>query len=85
ADARAIEDAGAFAIVLEAVPPDVAEQVTREVNVPTIGIGAGAACDGQILVCTDLLGMSRGHAPRFVKRYAELGDAIVAAASRYVE
>jgi 3-methyl-2-oxobutanoate hydroxymethyltransferase len=85
ADARALEEAGAYAIVLEAVPPDVAEQVTRVVSVPTIGIGAGPACDGQVLVCTDLLGMSRDHAPRFAKRYAELGDAIVRAAASYVE
>jgi|HubBroStandDraft_6_1064221.scaffolds.fasta_scaffold132411_1 3-methyl-2-oxobutanoate hydroxymethyltransferase len=83
-DARALEDAGAYAIVLEAVPPDVAKQVTAAVGVPTIGIGAGAACDGQVLVCTDLLGMSRGHSPRFAKRYAELGDAIVDAMQRYV-
>ncbi len=85
ADARAIEEAGAYAIVLEAIPPDVAAEVTRTVGVPTIGIGAGALCDGQVLVCTDLLGMSRGHAPRFAKRYAELGDAIVAATRRYVD
>jgi 3-methyl-2-oxobutanoate hydroxymethyltransferase len=85
ADARAIEDAGAYAIVLEAIPPDVAEDVTGAVSVPTIGIGAGAACDGQVLVCTDLLGMSRGHSPRFAKRYAELGDAIVAAVRTYVD
>ncbi len=84
ADARALEEAGAYAIVLEAVPPDVAEDVTAAVGVPTIGIGAGAACDGQVLVCTDLLGMSRGHAPRFAKRYAELGDAIVDAVKHYV-
>jgi len=83
-DAVALEEAGVYAIVLEAVPPDVAEQVTSTVGVPTIGIGAGAACDGQVLVCTDLLGMSRGHAPRFTKRYAELGDAIVDAMQRYV-
>jgi 3-methyl-2-oxobutanoate hydroxymethyltransferase len=84
ADARAIEDAGAYAIVLEAIPPDVAEEVTEAVGVPTIGIGAGVGCDGQVLVCTDLLGMSRGHAPRFAKRYAELGDAVVAAVRSYV-
>jgi 3-methyl-2-oxobutanoate hydroxymethyltransferase len=83
-DAVALEEAGVYAIVLEAVPPDVAEQVTAAVGVPTIGIGAGAACDGQVLVCTDLLGMSRGHAPRFAKRYAELGDTIVDAMQRYV-
>ena len=86
ADARALQDAGVFAIVLEAVPPDVAARVTAEVSVPTIGIGAGASCDGQVLVCTDLLGMSRGHAPKFAKRYAELGDAIVDATARaYVD
>jgi 3-methyl-2-oxobutanoate hydroxymethyltransferase len=84
ADAKAIEEAGAYAIVLEAIPPDVARQVTAAVGVPTIGIGAGPGCDGQVLVCTDLLGMSRGHAPKFAKRFAELGDAIVHAASQYV-
>jgi 3-methyl-2-oxobutanoate hydroxymethyltransferase len=83
-DAQALEEAGVYAIVLEAVPPDVAGQVTAAVAVPTIGIGAGPACDGQVLVCTDLLGMSRGHAPRFAKRYAELGNAIVDAMQRYV-
>jgi 3-methyl-2-oxobutanoate hydroxymethyltransferase len=85
ADARALEAAGAYAIVLEAIPPDVARQVTAAVGVPTIGIGAGTGCDGQVLVCTDLLGMSRGHAPKFAKRFAEVGDAIVAATTRYVE
>lgn len=85
ADAKAIEEAGAYAIVLEAIPPDVAAEVTASIGIPTIGIGAGASCDGQVLVCTDLLGMSRGHAPKFAKRYAELGDAIVAATRRYVE
>jgi 3-methyl-2-oxobutanoate hydroxymethyltransferase len=84
ADARALEEAGAYAIVLEAIPPDVARQVTAAVGIPTIGIGAGAECDGQVLVCTDFLGMSRGHAPKFAKRYAELGDAIVNAAATYV-
>ena len=84
ADAKALEDAGVYAVVLEAVPPDVAEEVTRSVGVPTIGIGAGAGCDGQVLVCTDLLGMSRGHAPKFAKHYAELGDAVVDAVRRYV-
>jgi 3-methyl-2-oxobutanoate hydroxymethyltransferase len=84
-DARILEQAGAFCIVLEAVPPDVAERVTSEVTIPTIGIGAGPACDGQVLVCTDLLGMSRGHSPKFAKRYAELGDAAVAAMRAYAE
>jgi 3-methyl-2-oxobutanoate hydroxymethyltransferase len=84
-DARVLAEAGAFCIVLEAIPPDVAERVTAEVSVPTIGIGAGPACDGQVLVCTDLLGMSRGHRPKFAKRYAELGDAAVAAVKAYVD
>lgn len=85
ADAKAIEEAGAYALVLEAIPPDLAEEVTAAVGIPTIGIGAGAGCDGQVLVCTDLLGMSREHSPRFAKRYAELGDAVVAATRQYVE
>ena len=83
-DARALEDAGAFTIVIEAVPPDVAARVTAAVTVPTIGIGAGPECDGQVLVCTDLLGLSRGQGPKFVKRYAELGDLVVQAVSSYV-
>ncbi|HEY4013650.1 MAG TPA: 3-methyl-2-oxobutanoate hydroxymethyltransferase [Polyangiaceae bacterium] len=83
ADAKALEAAGAYAIVLEAIPPDVAERVTAEVGVPTIGIGAGPACDGQVLVCTDLLGMSLDPSPRFVKRYAELGRTIVDAVRAY--
>jgi 3-methyl-2-oxobutanoate hydroxymethyltransferase len=85
ADARALDEAGAFAIVLEAIPPDVAARVTASVSVPTIGIGAGAACDGQVLVCTDLLGMARGHSPKFAKHFAELGDQIVGAVRAYVD
>jgi 3-methyl-2-oxobutanoate hydroxymethyltransferase len=85
ADARALEEAGVYAIVLEAIPPDVAAEVTAAVSVPTLGIGAGPSCDGQVLVCTDLLGMSRGHSPKFAKRFAELGDAIVGAMKSYVD
>jgi len=90
ADARALEEAGAFMIVLEAIPPDVAAQVTAAVSVPTIGIGAGVECDGQVLVCTDLLGMMPSSAPgfkapKFAKRFAEVGDTAVAAFQRYVE
>jgi len=85
ADAKALEEAGAYAIVLEAIPPDLAAKVTASVGVPTIGIGAGPQCDGQVLVCTDLLGMGRGHSPKFAKAYAQLGDAIVAATRRYVD
>ena len=66
------------------MPPDLASEVTAAVGVPTIGIGAGAGCDGQVLVCTDLLGMTPGHTPKFAKRYAELGDAVVGAVQRYV-
>lgn len=84
-DARALEQAGVFAIVLEAIPPDVAARITETVGVPTIGIGAGRACDGQVLVCTDFLGLSRGHAPKFAKRYAELGDAVVEATRAYID
>ena len=83
-DARALEEAGAYSIVLEAIPPDVAAEITAAVHVPTIGIGAGASCDGQVLVISDLLGLARGQSPRFVKRYAELGDAVVRAVSAYV-
>ena len=85
ADALALEQAGAYALVLEAMPAEVAERVTRAVRVPTIGIGSGSGCDGQVLVCTDLLGMSRGKAPKFVKRFAELADVIVGATKAYVE
>ena len=83
-DARALQQAGAYAIVLEAIPPDLAAQLTAELDIPTIGIGAGPSCDGQILVSTDLLGMSRGHSPKFAKHFAELGDAIVQAVQTYV-
>ena len=85
ADAKAIEEAGAYALVLEAIPPDLAAKVTAAAGIPTIGIGAGPRCDGQVLVCTDLLGMTRGHAPKFAKAYGQLGDAIVAATRRYVD
>ena len=84
-DSLALQGAGCFAIVLEAVPSTVAEAATRALGVPTIGIGAGRATDGQVLVWHDMLGFYEGHAPRFVKRYAELGDAIVEALGRYAE
>jgi 3-methyl-2-oxobutanoate hydroxymethyltransferase len=84
-DARALEAAGCFSLVLEAVPAPVAERITRELSIPTIGIGAGAACDGQVLVWHDLLGLYEGHAPRFVKRYADLGTEIRRALEAYAE
>ena len=82
-DAQALQDAGAFAIVLESVPSELARRVTAQVAVPTIGIGAGAECDGQILVSHDMLGLSAGHIPSFVKEYARLADAVVRAAEAY--
>ena len=85
ADAQALEAAGAFAVVLEAVPSDVARVVTGEIGIPTIGIGAGPHCDGQILVSHDMLGLFDGFVPPFVHQYAHLADTIVAAAQAYVE
>jgi len=84
-DALALEAAGCFSIVLEAVPPAVAQAATRALTVPTIGIGAGKDTDGQVLVWHDMLGFYEGRAPRFVKRYAELGDAIAEALEQYAE
>jgi 3-methyl-2-oxobutanoate hydroxymethyltransferase len=84
-DALGLQDAGCFAIVLEAVPPPVARAATQALGVPTIGIGAGGDTDGQVLVWHDMLGYYEGHAPRFVKRYAELGETIVEALGRYAE
>lgn len=75
-DAKALEDAGAFAVLMEMTDPECAKAVTNAVRVPTIGIGAGSACDGQVLVCSDLLGMS-SFTPKFAKRYAEIGRQIV--------
>jgi len=83
-DALALEQAGAFCIVLEAIPPDVAARITEVVSIPTIGIGAGNACDGQVLVSTDLLGLSRGHVPKFAKQFADLGQQAVDAIGEYV-
>ena len=84
-DALALEATGCFAIVLEAVPAAVAARVTQALNVPTIGIGAGAACDGQVLVWHDLLGLYAGKAPRFVKRYADLATEAKRALESYVD
>lgn len=82
-DALALEKAGAFAVVLEAVPASVARTITERVNVPTIGIGAGPNCDGQVLVITDLLGLSAGRYPKFVKTYANLRRAITDAVQAF--
>jgi 3-methyl-2-oxobutanoate hydroxymethyltransferase len=84
-DALELEHVGCFAVVLEAVPAAVAAEITRRLTVPTIGIGAGADCDGQVLVYHDLLGLTEGHLPRFVKRYASLSLEIREALEAYVQ
>lgn len=83
-DARLLAEAGVFAIVLEGIPAEVAELVTAAVAIPTIGIGAGPHCDGQVLVWHDLLGLTEGLSPRFVRRYADVGAVIVEALTRFV-
>ena len=85
ADARALEQAGAFAVVLEAIPEDLAAKITNSLSIPTIGIGAGVHCDGQVLVLHDMLGIEGNVRPRFVKQYARLGDAIRKAVEEYAE
>jgi 3-methyl-2-oxobutanoate hydroxymethyltransferase len=84
ADADAVAEAGAFAIVLECVPADIAARITETLPIPTIGIGAGPYCDGQVLVSADLLGLFDEFRPKFVRRYAELGSLIKKAAAAYV-
>jgi len=84
-DARRVEDAGAFAVVLETIPAPLAQAVTEAVAIPTIGIGAGVHCDGQVLVCYDMLGLYEGLAPKFVKRYADGGVMVRDAISAYVD
>ena len=83
-DARAVEAAGAFSLVLESIPAEVAERITRELKIPTIGIGAGPACDGQVLVWHDLIGLSFGVDPKFVRRYADLRPLLEQAIGRFV-
>jgi 3-methyl-2-oxobutanoate hydroxymethyltransferase len=85
ADAHAVAEAGAFAVVLEMVPGDLAAQVTAELGIPTVGIGAGADCDAQVLVWQDMAGLRRGRLQRFVKQYANLAKIIGDAAAAYVE
>jgi 3-methyl-2-oxobutanoate hydroxymethyltransferase len=82
-DARGLEAAGCFSLVLEAVPAPVAGRITRDLSIPTIGIGAGPDCDGQVLVWHDLLGLYEGGAARFVKRYAEIGESIRTALTEF--
>ncbi|MBQ0905192.1 3-methyl-2-oxobutanoate hydroxymethyltransferase [Micromonospora sp. U21] len=85
ADARAVAEAGAFAVVLEMVPGEVAKQVTHELPIPTVGIGAGPATDAQVLVWQDMAGLRTGKAPRFVKRYADLSGALTDATRRFAD
>jgi 3-methyl-2-oxobutanoate hydroxymethyltransferase len=82
-DARAVEAAGAFSVVLESIPRELAARITAELKIPTIGIGAGPDCDGQVLVIHDLLGLTFGHQPKFARRYADVGEIISRAAAEY--
>lgn len=84
-DAKKVQEAGAFALVLEAVPAKLAEMITRQLTIPTIGIGAGNKCDGQVLVYQDMLGMFSDFTPKFVKQYANLGEIMKAAFRSYIE
>src|SRR5258706_10586323 len=84
-DARAVEAAGAFSVVLEAVPRELAAQITRELRIPTIGIGAGPDCDGQILVVHDMLGLIFDQTPKFARKYANVGEVIASAVRGYCE
>ena len=83
ADARAVEEAGAFAVVLECVPAKLAERISKELSIPTIGIGAGAGCDGQVLVYQDMLNMYGGFKPKFVKHFANIGEEMKKAFKQY--
>ena len=82
-DARAVQDAGAFMLVLEGIPADAAREITESLSIPTIGIGAGVHCDGQVLVCNDVLGMDLSFEPRFVKRFATLQTTVMEAVEAY--
>jgi 3-methyl-2-oxobutanoate hydroxymethyltransferase len=82
-DAEAVQDAGAFAVVMEMVPSEIAGQVTQKVTIPTISVGAGPHCDGQLLVWTDWAGFTRGRIPRFVKQYAQIGESLLEAARAF--
>ena len=85
ADALEVESAGAFSVVLEGIPSTISKKITKALTIPTIGIGAGPHCDGQILVLYDLLGLNQGHIPKFVKQYAAIGDTARTAIKQYIE
>jgi 3-methyl-2-oxobutanoate hydroxymethyltransferase len=84
-DAKMLEEIGCFAVVLEKIPAALAARVTEAISIPTIGIGAGSKCDGQVLVAQDMLGMNKGFTPKFLRRYADVGSVINSAVSRYIE
>jgi 3-methyl-2-oxobutanoate hydroxymethyltransferase len=84
-DALAVQEAGAFAVVIEMVPADVAGRVTKALDIPTISVGGGAECDGQMMVWTDAFGYTTGRSPKFVRRYADLADQLAQAVGRYVD
>ncbi|MBO9640135.1 MAG: 3-methyl-2-oxobutanoate hydroxymethyltransferase, partial [Siphonobacter aquaeclarae] len=84
-DASLLDELGCFAYVLEKIPSTLAKEVTESVNIPSIGIGAGPHCDGQILVMHDMLGINKEFKPRFLRRYADIGDVILGAVSKYVD
>jgi len=84
-DAHAVQEAGAFCVVLEMVPASLAAEVSEALDIPTVGIGAGVDCDGQVLVCNDLLGFDSGFKPRFVKRFAEMEEPMIEAMKAYAE
>ena len=84
ADARAVAAAGAFSVVLEGIPMQLAERITKELTIPTIGIGAGPSCDGQVLVIHDILGLCEKYSPKFVKQYVDLKPIIADAVTRYI-
>jgi len=83
-DARAVEEAGAFSLLLEAIPPAVGQAITASINIPTLGIGAGVHCDGQVLIISDMLGAFEAFTPKFVKRYANIGEIMVKAFNEYI-
>ena len=84
-DARDLQSAGVFALVLEGIPSKLAEEITAELKTPTIGIGAGAKCDGQILVLNDMLGLNQGFVPKFVKQYAQMADSLKNAVAEFIQ
>ena len=84
-DAVALQEAGCFSVVLEKIPADLARNVSEKLDVPTVGIGAGPDCDGQVLVLHDMLGITKDFSPRFLRRYADLGESVDGAVRQYID